>query len=52
MMMAAIVASHALAPTMAQAAAGDLLVAPTRLIMGANSGGEVVVTVSVGRIRN
>ncbi|QWT16457.1 DUF916 domain-containing protein [Sphingobium xenophagum] len=44
MMMAAIVASHALAPTMAQAAAGDLLVAPTRLIMGANSGGcEVVV---------
>ncbi|MBG6120343.1 MULTISPECIES: DUF916 domain-containing protein [unclassified Sphingobium] len=43
MMMAAVVASHALAPTMAQAAAGDLLVAPTRLIMGANSGGEVVV---------
>lgn len=42
-MMVAMAASHALAPTMAQAAAGDLLVAPTRLIMSANSGGEVVV---------
>lgn len=41
---AALAACCALAPMSARAATGDLLVAPTRLILAGNSGGEVVVS--------
>ena len=50
MMMAAIVASHALAPTMAQAAAGDLLVAPTRVILNNGGNAELVSEGRTGKV--